>query len=67
MAWHRMALWKLGYTRRRKPSGRMRMEAAQLLKNGIPIFYKSKVIILNQVRAYLSSLAFSLSNSVPAS
>ena len=64
VAWHCMALRKvlLGIPGGEKPSSRMRIEVVhwQLLKNGIPFFYKSKVIIANQVRAYASSLAFGL-------
>ena len=57
----------LGILGGERPSGRMRIEAAQLQKGQHALFYKRKVIIANQVRAYSSSLAFSLSNSVPAS
>ena len=44
VAWHCMALRKvwLGIPGGEKPSGHMRIEAVQLLKNGIPFFTKVK-------------------------
>ena len=44
VAWHCMALWKvwLDIPGGEKPSGRMRIEAVQLLKNGVPFFIKVK-------------------------
>ena len=44
VAWHCMALRKvwLGIPSGEKLSGRMRIEAVQLLKNGIPFFIKVK-------------------------
>ena len=54
MALHGFAEGCLGIPGGEKPSGRMRIEAAQLLKKWYTLFYKSKVIA-NQVRAYSSS------------
>ena len=67
MTLHGFAEGLVGYTRWRKTIRSHADRGCPATKKWYTFFYKSKVIIANQVRAYASSLAFSLSNSVPAS